>query len=398
MTSSCKVAGIVQASNEYPLLGLSISHALMYHVDEIYVLNHSCHDGTQEGIKSLQELWKDRIFVYNYYDDSFYQEASTNVMIEIARKSLPDWIWVFDADEFMLTRENQPLKQILNDIDPKYMLVRYEVQNWVSHEDFDETVLENYKKLRYRTVPSQFFAMPAELMIDEVLSGNLNFYDFKFPSKAIFRNNSATWLGAGAHILKNPSPVDTFHMEIERLSVAHFLFLTRKRLDSRAQQGKKLMQAGFSAGHGWQSQMIFKFMENSWLDRFWQSHSVRSAECSNTDGAPSIVVDDSFSRSIAPVLSLLKNKFGERITPGASGPEKHFSMEDDTRIPLGISIALTRKFQLIADSVCQDKKRLEEILSSRSWRLASKIREFAHDHPRLVNILKSIEGRIRNKR
>ena len=63
------MVGIIQASNEYPLLGLSISHALMYHVDEIYVLNHACHDGTQEGIKSLQELWKGRIFAYDDYDE-----------------------------------------------------------------------------------------------------------------------------------------------------------------------------------------------------------------------------------------------------------------------------------------------------------------------------------------
>ena len=41
----------------------------MYHVDEIYVLNHACHDGTQEGIKSLQELWKGRIFAYDDYDE-----------------------------------------------------------------------------------------------------------------------------------------------------------------------------------------------------------------------------------------------------------------------------------------------------------------------------------------
>jgi hypothetical protein len=393
MTSSCKVVGIIQASNEYPLLGLSISHALMYHVDEIYVLNHACHDGTQEGIKSLQELWKGRIFAYDYYDENFYQEASTNVMIEISRKSLPDWIWVFDADEFMLTRENKPLKHILDEVDPKYALVRYEVRNWISREDFDETSLENYEKLCHRTVPRQFFGMPAELMVDEVLSGNLNFYDFQFPSKAIFRNNLDAWLGAGAHRLKHPDAVETLHLEIEELSLAHFPLLTRKRLDSRAQQGKKLMQAGFPLNHGWQSQMIFKFMENCRLDEFWRSHSVGPSEWPDRAGAPSIVADDSFFRSIAPVVSLLKDKFGERMPSEGSGLRKRFSMEDDTRIPLGVSVSLTRKFQMIADSACRDREHLEEILSSRSWQLVSKFRNFALDHPRLVRLLQRIQDR-----
>ena len=39
-----KVFGLIQAKNEWPPLALSISHALMHHVDEVYVLNHASLD------------------------------------------------------------------------------------------------------------------------------------------------------------------------------------------------------------------------------------------------------------------------------------------------------------------------------------------------------------------
>ena len=137
------------------------------------------------------------------------------------------------------------------------------------------------------------------------------------------------------------------------------------------------------------------------------------------DGVPSIVADDSFSRSIASVVSLLKDKFGEKMILETSGTEKRFSMEDDTRVPFGISVSLTRKFQLISDIARQERdsalmerdsalverdtawaererlsSRIEEILSSRSWRLASKLANLARNHPRLAGILKSIKDRI----
>lgn len=81
------------------------------------------------------------------------------------------------------------------------------------------------------------------------------------------------------------------------------------------------------------------------------------------------------------------------MTPEGSGLQQRFSMEDDTRLPFGVSVSLTRKFQMIADSACRDRERLEEILSSRSWQLVSKFRNFALDHPRLVRILQSIQDR-----
>ena len=45
----------------------------MHHVDEVYVVNHSSTDGSCEGTRRLQRLWQDRVHVFDYYDEHFWQ-------------------------------------------------------------------------------------------------------------------------------------------------------------------------------------------------------------------------------------------------------------------------------------------------------------------------------------
>jgi hypothetical protein len=78
-----KIHGVVIARNEWPLLGLSISHALFYHVDKVFVIDHSSTDDTKNGLAELQKVWPDKIEVFRYEDNLFDQEALTNILLEI---------------------------------------------------------------------------------------------------------------------------------------------------------------------------------------------------------------------------------------------------------------------------------------------------------------------------
>ena len=353
-----KVVGLMQAKNEWPLLALSISHALMYHVDEVYVLNHASADGSFEGLQRLQELWKGRIHVMNFHDEHYWQEASTNVLIVVTQSASPDWIYVFDSDEFLLTPGNRPLKEILDDVDPKYAAVCYEVQNWISTENFDETHLDHFRMLRYRSVPNLFLYMREEIYADEILNGNLNFYDVPFPSKVIFRNDTASWLAAGAHALKSPTGVLTLDIGADELRVAHFPLLTGKRLELKARQGRLVIQDRFPAYHGWQNQMIYRFSQDDKLDQFWESHTITPHNDSNDRTLPSYVIDDGFVQAIEPVLCLLEEGLDSRILQKNGEPDLSTGRSDDTQIPFRTAVQLTRKFQLIADSLCLERDAL----------------------------------------
>jgi hypothetical protein len=359
-----KVVGLIQASNEWPLLAISISHVLLNHVDVVYLLKHNCTDGSDEGINRLQSLWKDRLRVLEFHDDQFLQEASMSALIEISQESSPDWVYVFDADEFLLTSEDKSLKQIISDIGPGCSVIRYEIQNWISLNDFDDTILHLYRNLHYRSVPNVFINMNSDLCVDEIMAGNMTFYDLPFPSKVIFRNNAESWLSAGSHALKNPSWAQEFQFRPDEISAAHFPFLTKARLLGKAKQGEFYIKAGFPAGHGWQDQMIYRLLRENRLDEFWDRHSIGKQTGGDGGIFPSFKIDDRFPRAIDQTLSFLGNSLGSDIMQRTVYDGSAGQSPTETQISFRTMVQVTRKFQLIADSIrCGP----EPALNQKSW-------------------------------
>ncbi len=348
MKSLPKVVGIVEARNEWPLLSLSISHALMYHLDEVYVLNHMSTDGTIDGIEKLKGLWRGRIHLFNYYDDHDWQEAATSIFMEMVQPARPDWIYIFDADEFMLTQSQQSLKEILGGVDQEYAAVLYNVQNWVSIDNFQEIRLNHYKRLLYRSVPNLPITTDPETIIDEIKNGKLNYFDVPFQSKVVFRNHPECWVAAGTHFLKNPADVPTLELESDLLTVAHFPLLSKKRLQKRGLRAQQKIKDGYPPGHGWQSHLVYWFLQNGLSEQFWQAHSI--SDHNNSSEKVSFVVDDSFVKSIKPVIYLLQESFdSDVLDPGSS------DIQDDTLIPFRSAVSAARRFQLIADGMRQQR-------------------------------------------
>ena len=97
-----RVLGCVMARDEWPLLGLAVDHALHGHVDHVVVVDHGSTDGTRSGLLGLQTQQPDRITLVRLDDTAFTQEAVTALMVAVGSGVPADWIYVFDADEFIL--------------------------------------------------------------------------------------------------------------------------------------------------------------------------------------------------------------------------------------------------------------------------------------------------------
>ena len=98
--------------------------------------------GRGEGLRRLQALWPARLHVLAYGGVRFWQEACASVLVELSQAASPDWLYVFDADEFLLVDEEAgSLGQVLENIDDGCSRVRYEVQNWVSLSNFDDRLV-----------------------------------------------------------------------------------------------------------------------------------------------------------------------------------------------------------------------------------------------------------------
>ena len=252
-------------------------YALLRHVDVLYVLDHSSSDGTSEGLRALQALWPERLHVLAYEDDHFWQEACASVLIEVSQGASPDWLYVFDADEFLLIDEAAgSLGELLQNVDGECSCVRYQVQNWVSLCDLDDTEPSSYRRLTWRSIVKDMRDLPGAACGDEIRRGSLNFFDLPFGSKVVMRNDGTRWLAAGTHALKGGSGTIGEEVASPAMRAAHVPFLSRRRLERRVTHGRLMVDDGFSLDHGWQSQMLFDFARDGRLDEFWQSHSVDS--------------------------------------------------------------------------------------------------------------------------
>jgi len=333
-----KVIGIIQAYNEGPLLALSVSHALTYHVDEVFLLNHFRDHQSYGETRTLKKLWGDRLHVYDYFKNEYYQEAQTNALIEISKRLAPDWIWAFDADEFLLCPENQSLKKTLSEIDPRFSVVRYPLQNWVSQNDFNENRFDDFLKLQDKSLADKKYAdLWSKVMHDEIVRGRMNFFDIPFNSKVIFRGNlSDRWLASGAHSLLPSKPAE--EIATDQFEVAHFPLLSKNRLASRVSRRKQLTKQGFSTAHGWQSQMISTFHHENRIDEFWDAHSMSDNAAMGCK--PRTEKDQRFVESIKPIISFLKDKL--------EAPESFPCSGEDTQVSFDVLVQSFRKFKLMS--------------------------------------------------
>lgn len=390
MNTNPKIIGIIQTKNAWPVSALSISYALMHHVDEVYVLNHSSTDGTYHGLQLLQKLWNERIHVFHCYESEYWQEALTNTLIGICQKSSPDWIYPFDSDEFLLTKQCGSLKELLINIDSKCDAIRYEVQNWISVEHFCEYTFDHYRLLKYRSVPNLFISQNPRTLIDEILNGNMNYFDVPFSSKIIFRANELAWIACGSHEFISPLNHQIKKMTLDECSVAHFPLLSKNKLKDRIDRSIFFSQQKFSINHGWQSHLLNFIAQKNQIEQFWNHHSISLNKETLSARAP-YCHDDSFVQRIDPVLCFLQNSWDELIVQTSP---KDDTLLNDTLISYHTASQLVKKFQRIANSInfeyhdlinkhneliSQHKKLITEhqnIMTSRSWRYTNSLRKF----------------------
>jgi hypothetical protein len=262
---SNNILGYVMARNEWPLLGLSITHALGLGVDEVLVVDHSSEDGTHAGLTMLQKQFPGRIQVLSLEQDEYLQEATTSLISSLVKLENYDWVYVFDADEFLLLPNKSDLKDTLSSQSLDTNSVRYSIDQWVTPRNFDDLNLLDYKRIVDKSIPTLFTQLPSEILETEISNNNINFFDIEFPSKIIIRSKHMHRLGPGSHYLHGGTINRESELSKDKLVCAHLPILSRRRLNLKVAQGQALIDSGFPRWHGWQSQMISRLKaEKNW--------------------------------------------------------------------------------------------------------------------------------------
>ena len=309
MKSKKSVIGIVKARNEWPLLGLCIIHSLENHVDDILVINHASSDETGNGIAELQKSYGSRVQVLHLDKGPLQEQALYLLLSKLIDRDKYEWIYHVDADEFLVTSNGQRLSSLLSDIPASVDVVRYEVLNFVAPIDFQESDLDRYQELTYRSVVERGYPKDVERTIEDIESLTSTFFALEFPSKVVYRTRSKFWAIAGshAHIGYNPSDEHTF--DTEAVFAAHLPFLTRDRLLRRAVHGKDLREAGYPKTFGWQSQIVDRMRERDKLEDFWAIHSINERSNQIPQDLPKVVNDQRLVRLFDSTVNKFKDVF-----------------------------------------------------------------------------------------
>lgn len=267
-----KITGITQCKNEWGLVALSIGYALVNHVDEVYVLNDSSTDETHAGLAYLQDIWPGRIHVYNQAEGQFIEEGQLNALVGLAQQSKPDWIYFFDADEFLISRNGSSLKDCIGALPANCHALRYELKNFVLPRNFNEQSLTDYLSVEHEAMVATTVPKTSPHKYEEIYKGNLNFFHMPFPSKVIFRNQGWMHLAAGSHDVDYNKDVTT--QPTDQLYAAHLSWISLERLRRKADLGKTHIVNGYPKNHGWQNQLIYQIASEDRLEELWERHSL----------------------------------------------------------------------------------------------------------------------------
>ena len=297
-----RILGIVVAKDEWPVLGLSVVHALQ-HVDQVVAVDHGSTDASLPGLEALAQRFPGRLVVVPAGGLPWWQAAITRAAVSRASQR-HDWVYVFDADEFMVT-DGTPLSRILAGAPRRAGAVRYEVHNWVAPFDADDRDPSVLGRVRHRALPGNVLPPVPQLAARHIATGGMNWFDIPFDSKLLVRSRRMVDITKGAHYLDGErSTVAT-----AACSIAHLPFLSRARLDTRIEQGRALERVyGDDVSLGWQSRMIARLHEGGALDGFWSRHSIGDPATTDGDGArPLTAADDTLAAATMHAVEVVSS-------------------------------------------------------------------------------------------
>jgi hypothetical protein len=396
------------ARDEWPMLELAITHALLNHVDEVVVVDHGSTDETREQLPQLEARWAGRLKVLRLDGVPYLQEAVTLTALASVPWDAFDWVYVFDADEFLVT-ETGDVRDYLENVGTGYDTVRYSVLNFLAPRHFDERNLREYTSITKRARVSRLLDIPGSVTAEEIELGEVNFFAEPFAAKVIVRSAKDLWLEAGAHVIHRPEGSREVMADVSEVYAAHLPFPSWSRVQRKVLQGQELVAQGFDPEHGWQAQMLARLEKAGQLEGFWEAHSLgEQSDASQHRAQPLYEHDDSFSLAIGVTLGSLQAGNEEQLPRIGPDPRQidastylgviHEQMQavkaltvevreraeiarerDHLTVEVASLLDWSAKLETQLDAVSKRARELQDVVqvmeSSSSWRYTKPLRE-----------------------
>jgi len=343
-----KVNAVFIVKDEWPLLAVTISHALTNYAEKVIIIDTGSQDGIFEGIRLLEALWKDRVQLFRCSQEIYDQIPLTNLLIEMSKENDADWTMVLDADEFFVHENYLQFLKVLSETPEQWSSYSLPVENFIVIEGHDDFSLEAFGEITHRVVPQGVGPQFDTEFVKRVLSGELPLQSRNVPDKMLVRNSSSIFLSLGAHQVVFGDGINWVrHDSLVSSSISlggrlcHLPFTSGHRLEKR-------LNRKFFNGEKTFSRLNVDGFENVSIEQFISTASIGSQSQEKWLQSGVIVVDESFAQSIAPVISKLE-KIWSQLTLAKFSKDAQSSFPDS--LDLKIVSQIIRKYHTRAQTL-----------------------------------------------
>lgn len=351
MNSEVKVNAVYVVKNEWPLLAVSISHALNHYAHKVIIIDTGSEDGIFAGMKVLQTFWKNRIELYRIDQDIFDQAPLTNLLVQASKEDHAEWTMILDADEFFVHENYVEFLERLSQTDRKWSSYAIKVINFIVNEEHEDSNLAAFGKIGHAVVGRNSMSIDNNEYVLQVLSGEIPLQLRITPDKILVRNSSDVFISQGGHQLvfgdgkwweKHDSSVSSG--SFLGGMICHLPHTSERRFISRRKrnffdQDETTNRLNFGI---LKSQDITSLRSTAVLSEKNKERWLQSGV---------IMPNESFAQSIAPVISRLE-RLWPQLTLAKFSKEAQSSFSDS--LDLKIVSKLIRKYHSRAESLWND--------------------------------------------
>jgi len=312
-----KVIGSMVIKNEWPLAAVSISYALINHVDKMYVVDNGSQDGTWQGIKILQKLFPERLVVIYYESDVFNQQAISHALGHLISSQHNEEYWVLahDADEFLVTQFSDSLGEYLEVANNQWNSIFVPVENYIPPMDFQDDNLDLYAQIEYQVALYSLYGNAREFNI-KARAGEVYWQQYKTEGKVAYNKVIHKRIAHGSHQVLYGDAIRWVAHDSGTASsttknlfyLAHLPYTSKKRLSNRTKlrHSEKEGEPGRFFKND-QDTDITKFLENMTINK-------ESKLFADSLAMGNVTIDNVFSDNILSVFPVLGPRWREIVS------------------------------------------------------------------------------------
>lgn len=265
------IAGITMVRNEVDVIEFCIEHHLSQGLDYIYICDNGSTDGTYEYL--FEKAKNDNRIILTRELGDFHQEKIINELCNNAYLNGCDWIVPFDADELWFSTNT--LKEDLKNISQSSIKIK--MKNFIQSSTVINPTKNTYLNTMWRLPDNS-----ESIDLKNVSIGINSMIENPGLYKYIVRTSSNLKIFAGAHLYSGQNQ-NVYSGEL--FNIYHIPIRSYRALEIKAEQGQRLIDAGYNPYHGWHVQRYAKLKNDNLLYKEWLCNSEIDGYITRYDGS-----------------------------------------------------------------------------------------------------------------